>query len=102
VVWDYPEYAKEHLQDVKSKKPTRNEQEIVDELIEWLGDNVGEDGLDDVAEIVTRAAVHWKDSDMWIDALKAARLDCSFGDNLDASTIANDVDILGFDEVEDL
>jgi hypothetical protein len=102
VVWDYPEYAKKHLQGLKSKKPTRNEKEIVDELLNWLEENVGEDGVDDVAEIVTRAAVHWKDPDIWMDALKAARLDCSFGESLNASTITNDVGILGFQEVEDL
>jgi hypothetical protein len=102
VVWNYPEYAKEHLEGLESKKPTRNEREVIDELREWMEENVGEDGVDDVAEIVTRAAVHWKDPDMWMDALRAAHLDCSFGESLDALTIASDVGILGFQEVEDL
>lgn len=102
MVWNYPEYAREHLQGLESKKPTRNEREVIDELRDWLEENVGKDGVDDVVEIVTRAAVHWKDPDMWMDALRAARLECGFGEILDASTIANDVGILGFQEVEDL
>lgn len=58
--------------------------------------------MNEVVEVVTRAAVHWKDVDMWADALRAARLDRRLGPTLPAPSIAKDVGVLGFEKAEDL
>lgn len=70
--------------------------------MDWMEENAGDDEVDEVAEIITRAAVQWKDAEMWVDTLRAAQLDCRLAENLDAWIIAEDVSILGFDKVEDL
>jgi hypothetical protein len=89
-------YAHAYLGAPSSKKPSPSEEKTFNRLIRWLELHPGDRSVALVTRVLTRAAIQWKNPEMWTRACKAAKVDQDLR-LLSPSVILEDIKVLGLD-----
>lgn len=98
------EYTKTHLAPSSSAAPNKDEQVMVDRLIEWaskIATGVRDLQVKEALQTLRRTATGWNDADIWLRACRAARLDIHI-DMMGVDNLPGDIASFGFSKLRDL